>query len=212
MEIFNRISVKEGSFELRTFFYYNNNLIELISVENSDSTDSIHLTMNGSKISNFDFFDINILKDQHQILENLIKENNEIIRKFEHQDGLYPLMFYKENALVSIGFEGNSFSVVFDNTFNIFMGGDCFLDSLKKLEAQLRDFSADEPAKRIIVSDVTIFEEYLLIDNVSCVYFGFIDNQQAENPQEIFRLPLNVFLNLLDSIIRLNTNMRCAIK
>ena len=194
MDVFWKIELHKTDFVLKSFFQLEGESYELSLEQNK-----LCISRNGKPA-----FDINDSESFKQQLSDkssfLLNSGCSFVTPFASKD-VKPIIIFQDKEVIGLSFQGKGFYVSFDDTFQRFMKCTSFIESVSLLK-QLVDKGGE---RKVLVNDVVIFEEYLHMDSNCCRYYGFLDNENAEEPQEIFNFQLADFKELLGIITSLNT-------
>ena len=188
----------KSDFILKSFFQLDNESYELFLEQSSGESQRLSISRNGKPTFNIN--DSNSFKQQ--LLDRrrfLLNSGCSFISPFTSM--VKPIIIFRDEEVFGLSFQGNDFYVSFDETFQRLMKCESFFESVSLLQ-QLID---EEGERKVVVNDAVIFEEYLCIASNHCKYYGFLDNEDAEEPQEIFEVQLTEFKELLNKITSLNT-------
>jgi hypothetical protein len=209
MEAYWKLTLGKRDVILTAFFQKGNDLFEvkteqeLYVVEDID-INKIKVLKNGSEFTNISDSELFNLKEmfykKRRILPNQIFS---IHNPLETTD-VVPIIICSNNEVVNLAFQGDNFYIEFDSTFYRALRVNTFMEAVISLKETIGKTGSNYSHQKVLTRDSILFEEYLLIQVNYCLYFGFVDNETAESPQEVFKVPLRELKELVDVLMLIN--------
>lgn len=209
MEAYWKLTLGKRDAILTAFFQNANDLYEakieqeLYIVEDID-IHKIKVLKNGSELVNFSDSELYNLKEmfyeKRRILsDQIFSRPNSLLAT-----DVVPIIIFSNNEVVNLAFQSNNSYIEFDSIFYRALQVNTFMDAIICLRDILQKVDSNYSGKKVFTRDAILFEEYLMIQANHCIYFGFIDNEMAESPQEIFRVSLRELKELLNVLMLVN--------
>lgn len=212
MEVYWKLILDKNDVALVSFFQKESDVFEakmeqgLLRNENI-ALQKIKIYKNGVEIPDYPYSEFSYIKEMFYEKKKLfttafLKQINQLLKI-----DVVLLIIFNSNEVINIAFQGKDFIVEFDYTFQATMKKNTFMEAIVSLKDNLEKNNPGYPSQRIVTRDVVLFEEYLIIGADYCSYFGFIDNEKAEAPQEIFRMSLTELKVLVNILISVNERL-----
>jgi len=213
MEVYWKLIIDKDDIVLVSFFQKERDVFEIKMdlgfLKSEDvSLQKTKIYKNGVEISDYPDSEFSSIKEmlyekKKIFTTEFLKQINLLLKT-----DVVPLIIFNDNEVINIALQGKGFVVEFDYTFQAAMKKNTFMEAIAYLKDNLEKNNSGYPEQRVITRDAVLFEEYLIIGADYCSYFGFIDNEKAETPQEIFRMSLTELKILVSILISVNERLK----
>jgi len=114
---------------------------------------------------------------------------------------------FSDFSIINMAIEVGDAFEEFDSTFLHSLKANTFMEAAVALEEVIKSVMNEDGTRKVNISDSVIFEDYLLIGNITTDYYGFLDNEHPEDAQKIFSIPTALLLDIMPVILSINISL-----